>query len=343
MARPQGEWSQRTTSDAFGTPLMKTATMFAAPGLAGLVFLCGWHGALAQSAAPTAAPANAAGTFSNGASNGAPAVAPIGAPGNTPLACLILPGRVADIGSAMIGIVESIDVERGDTVKKGQVLARLRGEVERASNEVARTRARSEGELRAAQAARELAQLRLDRARTLKQENFVSTQAVEEAHAQLKIAHERVSQSRESLATLAHEVSMTDAHAAQRVLRSPFDGVVTERYANPGERFEEKPLLKVAVIQQLRVEVVAPTSMFGSMRLGQDLMVQPELAGTTPRAARIAQIDRVLDPASNTFRMRLDMPNPDTRLPAGLRCRIDLGTRVEPGVPAQPNGVAAAR
>nr|WP_315189671.1 efflux RND transporter periplasmic adaptor subunit [uncultured Albidiferax sp.] len=253
-----------------------------------------------------------------------------------PLACLILPERVADIGSAVIGIVDAIEVERGDTVRKGQVLVRLRAEVERANNEVARSRALSEAELRGALAARDLAQLKLDRSRSLKAENFISTQAVEQAHAELRVAHEKVAQARENLRTLAQEVHMSDAQASQRVLRSPFDGVVTERYANPGERFEDKPLLKVAAIHRLRVEVVAPTALFGSLKPGQEVMVSPELPGAAPRSARIAQIDRVLDPASNTFRMRLDLPNADASLPAGLRCKVDLGlqTARPPASPA---------
>ncbi|WP_367848129.1 efflux RND transporter periplasmic adaptor subunit [Rhodoferax sp. WC2427] len=243
------------------------------------------------------------------------------------LACLILPERVADIGSAVIGIVETIEVERGDTVRKGQVLVRMRAEVERANNEVARSRALSEAELRGALAARDLAQLKLDRSHSLKAENFISTQAVEQVQAELRVAHEKVAQARENLRTLAQEVHMSDAQSAQRILRSPFDGVVIERYANPGERFEDKPLLKVAAIRQLRVEVVAPTALFGSLQPGQEVMVSPELPGAAPRTARIAQIDRVLDPASNTFRMRLDLPNTDASLPAGLRCKADLGLR----------------
>lgn len=256
-----------------------------------------------------------------------PVPATTSAPSMAPLACLILPERVADIGSAVIGIVDTIEVERGDTVRKGQVLIRLRAEVERASNEVARSRAHSEAELRGALAARDLAQLKLERSRSLKAENFISTQAVEQAHAELRVAHEKVAQARESLRTLSQEVHISDAQASQRILRSPFDGVVTERYANPGERFEDKPLLKVAAIHRLRVEVVAPTALFGSLKPGQEVMVSPELPGAAPRSARIAQIDRVLDPASNTFRMRLDLPNADASLPAGLRCKVDLGLR----------------
>jgi len=241
------------------------------------------------------------------------------------LACLILPERVADLGNQVAGVVDTIEVERGDLVKKGQVVARMRAEVERASTVVARSRADSEADLRGAIAARDLAQLKLDRAKTLAQQSFVSAQAVEQADSEFRVAAEKVSLAREQLGTSQREVMMSQAQLSQRVLKAPFDGIVVERYANPGERYEDKPMLKIASITQLRVEVVASTALFGSLQLGQELTVQPDLPGTAPRTARIAQIDRVLDPASNTFRVRLDLPNADSSLPAGLRCKIDLG------------------
>lgn len=241
-----------------------------------------------------------------------------------PLPCLILPQRVADLGNPSAGVVESIDVERGDVVRKGQVVARMRADVERASSSVASSRANSEADLRGAIAASELARLKLDRAQSLKQENFVSGQAVEQADSEYRVAHERVAQAREALATSAREVTLSQAQVSQRILRAPFDGVVIERYANPGERFELNPLLKIASVSLLKVELVAPTTYFGSLRLGQELAVQPDLPGASTHAARIVQIDRVLDPASNTFRVRLDLPNGDGALPAGLRCRIDV-------------------
>lgn len=247
------------------------------------------------------------------------------------LACLILPDKVADVGSQVIGVIEWIEVERGDTVKKGQVIARLRADVERASNTVARSRAESEGDLRGAIAGRDLARLKLDRANTLAKQNFVSTQAVEQAKSEFDVANERVSQAREQLNTSSREVSVSQAQVSQRVLRSPIDGVVIERYLNAGERVEDKPMVKIADISALRVEVVAPTSLFGSLRVGQEVNVQPDLPGSAARTARIAQIDKVLDPASNTFRVRLNLPNDDAALPAGLRCRIDLGAK-----PAEP-------
>lgn len=259
------------------------------------------------------------------------------------LACLIQPSQVAEVGSAVIGVVHTLDVDRGDRVQRGQVLATLRADVERASAEVAQSRAKSLGELRGAVAALDLAELRRDRARSLKDQNFVSAQALEQAEAEFRVARERVAQVRETLRTATREVNASEAQLAQRTLRSPFDGVVVERYANLGERFEDKALFRIAAVSTLRVELVAPLQMFGQLKVGQPIRVTPELPGAEARSARIAQIDQVLDPASNTFRLRLELPNKDGKLPAGLRCRADLGQPSGAQAPVAPVATSAGK
>lgn len=258
------------------------------------------------------------------------------------LACLIQPSQVAEVGSAVIGVVQTLEVDRGDRVRRGQVLATLRADVERASADAMDSRAKSLGELRGAVAALDLAELRRDRARTLKDQDFVSGQALEQAEAEFRVARERVTQVRDGMRTATREVNASEAQIAQRTLRSPFEGVVVERYANLGERFEDKALFRIAAISTLRVELVAPLQLFGQLRVGQLIQVTPELPGAAVRNARIAQIDQVLDPASNTFRVRLELPNADASLPAGLRCRADLGlSAAKVPTPPQTNGAAA--
>ncbi|WP_415036525.1 efflux RND transporter periplasmic adaptor subunit [Azonexus sp.] len=244
----------------------------------------------------------------------------------TLLACVILPIKTADIGTQVAGVVAQIEVERGDRVSKGQVLARMQAEVEQANSAAALTRAASEAEWRAAQAGELLALQKLRRQRTLAAKNFVSGQAVELAESEYRVALERVSIARDQRAVSAREAGSAAAQLSLRVLRAPFDGIVTERHANPGERFEEKPLFRVADISRLRVDVVASSALFGRIKPGQLFTVHPELPDTAPRTAKVVQIDQVLDPASNTFRLRLEMNNHDASLPAGLRCRAEPET-----------------
>lgn len=251
------------------------------------------------------------------------------------MACLILPARSADLGSPLPGLVESVLVDRGDLVREGQVLVRLRSDVEAAQIDAMRARADSESELRGAMAAHDLAQQRLQRARHLLSEGFVSGQALEQAESEARVARERVSQARDSRDLAAREALVSSAQAAQRVIRAPFDGVITERFAHPGERFEERPLLRLAMVAALRVEVVVPVAHFGQVRVGQQAQVQPEIPAATARRATVTQVDRVLDPASNTFRVRIELPNADLGVPAGARCRVTFdGLDMTTGTPS---------
>ncbi|MCW5623606.1 MAG: efflux RND transporter periplasmic adaptor subunit [Burkholderiales bacterium] len=245
---------------------------------------------------------------------------------SAPLACLIGPDQVAEVGTPVIGVLETVEVDRGDPVEKGQVIARLRADVERANAGVVRSRADAQAELRAAIAARDLAVQRYERAKKLKDQNFISAQGLDQVRSEFIVANEKVTQTREALLTAAEEVSLTQAQLSQRIVRSPIKGVIVERYVNPGERVEDRPLLKVAAITPLRVEVIAPTAMFGSIRKGDEASVHPELPGAKPTTAKVTQIDRVLDPASNTFRIRLILPNDKGELPAGLRCKVHFGS-----------------
>lgn len=258
-----------------------------------------------------------------------------------PLGCLIEPDRVAEVGTQSVGVIEAIKVERGDTVHEGQLLARLSDQVERASVAVAESRARADAELKAAEAANDLAQSKLARARDLLKQAFVSPLAVEQAESEARVAAQRVVQAREGRQVAERELSLSAAQLSQRDIRSPFDGIVVERYRTEGERVEREPIVRVARIDPLRVEVLVPARQFGKIVVGQVASVQPELQQIGPLSAKVALVDRVIDPASNSFRVRLLVPNPNNAVPSGLRCKVDFASGVLLNqTPAQPTAAA---
>lgn len=244
----------------------------------------------------------------------------------------------------MVGLVERLNVERGDAVAAGQPLLTLRADVERANASAAGTRSRVDADVLAAKAAFELAQQKVRRAEALVAQNFVSDQAVEQARGEAEMARQKLSQVRGQQRVWVEEHRVAEAQLALRTVRSPFAGVVVERYANPGERVEERPLMRVAVIDPLRVELMVPTAQYGSLTAGDRVTIRPELPGAEAVVATVRHVDRVLDAASNTFRVRLTLPNPQLRLPAGLRCKADLPIAAAvPMVPATLAPAAPAR
>jgi RND family efflux transporter MFP subunit len=246
------------------------------------------------------------------------------------LGCLIEPDQVAEVGSSVVGVVESIRVERGDRVVKGQVLAHLRAEVERASVGVASARAEAEADLRAAETNLEFLRSKQVRAEELVRQNFISQQALEQARAEARLAEEKLAQAREQQSISQRELEFAQAQLRMRAIRAPFDGVIADRYVSVGERVEEKPMFRVAKVDPLRVEMVVPAAMFGSVSVNALAYVTPDLRNAQTMPAQVVLVDSLVDGASNTFRVRAHLANQGGALPSGLRCRAELKEALVP-------------
>jgi RND family efflux transporter MFP subunit len=238
---------------------------------------------------------------------------------------MIQPHQIVQIGTAAPGVIEQLAVERGDSVKRGQVVAQLNSGVERAQLLVARDRAAQVGEIQAATGSRELAQRELVRAKDLHGQEFVSGAYLDKARAEAEVASGRTMQAEERRRQASREVELAEAQLAQRTIRSPIDGVVVDRYLSAGEYVDQKPVMRIASIDPLRVDVLVPAAAFGRVQVGDRGVVMPELFNQSRHVATVSMVDRVIDAASNTFRVRLELPNPGGQLPAGLRCKVDLG------------------
>lgn len=258
------------------------------------------------------------------------------------LDCMIQPHQIVQIGSAAPGVIERILVERGELVKQGQPLVQLQAGVERAALAVARERATQQGEMTVAAGSAELAQRELQRARELHEQNFVSQTYLDKQRAEAAVAGGRTDQASERRKLSQREVDLAAAQLAQRSINAPIAGVVVERFMSPGEFVDQKPILRIAAIDPLRVDVLVPAVAFGQVEPGMKGSVMPELLQKREHIAVVKTVDRVIDAATNTFRVRLELANPGGALPAGLRCKVDLGLKLPAALPASNAPAAAA-
>ncbi len=256
------------------------------------------------------------------------------------LDCMIQPHQIVQIGSAAPGVIERILVDRGEFVKLGQPLVQLQAGVERAALAVARERATQQGEMTVAAGSAELAQRELQRARELHEQNFVSQTYLDKQRAEAAVAGGRTDQASERKKLSQREVDLAAAQLAQRSISAPMAGVVVERFMSPGEFVDQKPILRIAAIDPLRVDVLVPAVAFGQVEPGMKGSVMPELLNKKEHIAVVKTVDRVIDAATNTFRVRLELPNPGGVLPAGLRCKVDLGLKLPS--PATATSVSSA-
>ena len=102
----------------------------------------------------------------------------------------------------------------------------------------------------------------------------------------------------------------------------PIDGVVMDRYKSPGEYVEDQPILKLAQVNPLNVEVIIPLPWLGTIQNGMTARVYPEKPVAGSYSAKVVIVDPVVDSASGTFGVRFELPNPRQRIPAGLTCDV---------------------
>lgn len=208
---------------------------------------------------------------------------------------LIEPSEVVKLCSPVQGTLAEITAERGDRVKKGQIVARLNTSIEKAAVDLAQARV-------------EFAKRKVLRNEDLYRKELISIHEKDEMETELRISELQLQEAKEKL--------------GQRTIRSTVDGVVVERRLSPGEYVGEEPILKIARVHPLYVEVVVPAEKFGTLRRGMKASVLPEIPISGKFVAHVIIVDTVIDAASGTFGVRLEMPNPDYRLPAGLKCKV---------------------
>jgi len=208
---------------------------------------------------------------------------------------LMEPYVTVNIASQVTGILEEVMVKRGDIVTKGQVLATLRSGVEKA-------------DLEQAIAMLDFNRRKLDRNKELVAQKNVSANDEDEMATDVKKDE-----------AILHQVT---AKLEMKTIRSPVDGVVVKVDLSAGEYVGEKPIMTVAQIDPLNVEVVVPVSEYGIIQKGMLAEVHPELPVGGLYIGKVTIVDRVVNAASGSFGVRVELPNSRLAIPSGLRCTV---------------------
>jgi RND family efflux transporter MFP subunit len=240
------------------------------------------------------------------------------------LDCVIEPSEIVDVGSAVPGVVESILVDRSDLVKQGAVLAHLESSIEQATLDLAKVRAQLNTAIELRQENAAFGYLTQKRNQALLHKAAISMQDMDQLKTETRIAELQVRQEKENKRIAALEFLRAQALLDQRTIHSPVDGVVMERFKSVGEYVENEPLLRVARLNPLYVEVIVPVAYLGQVKQGMQAQVHTRLPDPTEYLATVERVDQVADAASGTFGVRLSLANPDYQIPAGLRCKLDF-------------------
>lgn len=237
---------------------------------------------------------------------------------------LIEPYLIVKIGSPVAGLLETVKVDRGDMITSGQVLATLQSGVERVTMELARARAEMDSSIKAKEAKYDFSLREQKRMEQLHGQTLVSLEALDETRTNSTLARSELEEAKDSKKIAEMELKRATEIVNRMTIYSPIEGVVMNRLLTSGEYVENQPILQLAQINPLNVEVFAPANMLGIIKVGMRADVYPEKSVGGVYKATVKVVDRVVDAASGTFGVRLELPNPKGKLPAGLKCKVSF-------------------
>ena len=226
-----------------------------------------------------------------------------------------------EISPRFLGVVKWIGVKKGDAVTNGQVIAQL---------DDAEYRARmlqAEGQLNSARAGVERDRLNYERITNLISTAVESKQS--EDNARLALEADRA-----SLQAAQGNSDLAKTNVEWCVVRSPINGVVLEKLANPDElvmpqsfgggRGPSTALLAVADLHDLQVEIDVNEADLSKISLNQKCRVSPEAYPDITFAGFVAEIAPEADRAKGTLQIKVQIVSPDKYLTPELNARVDF-------------------
>jgi membrane fusion protein (multidrug efflux system) len=231
----------------------------------------------------------------------------------------------ATLSARAAGTVESI-ANRGDVVKKGQIVARLDPSLARAG--VAQARA----QVSAAQSGVALTRGTLDRQQPLLDQNIISALEFENIRGQSQQATAQLAQARAALAQAQAQVDNT-------VVVAPFDGRIESRQVEPGEQISPgQPMLRLVDIGKVKVVAGVPERYATDVREGAAIDVAFSAYGLQPRQAQVTFVGSAIDPKNRTFPVEAVVDNPEGQLKPQMIARVQIVRSRHPNALVVPIG-----
>ena len=258
------------------------------------------------------------------------------------------PFQEVDVMAKIAGFVKQINVDVGDRVKQGQLLATLEipemaDDLRRADAAVVRARAevtRAQDEQRSAESVHSIAHLSFQRISTVaeKKPGLVAQQEIDEAQSRDLVTEAQVSAAKSALAAAQEQVNVNSADTQKvktlmdytRVI-APFAGVITRRYADTGSMIQAgtasqtqaMPVVKLSENSRLRLILPVPESAVSTVHIGQQVEVKvPTMKRSFP--GRVARFSDKLSLATRTMDAEVDVANPSLILIPGMYAEVNL-------------------
>jgi membrane fusion protein, multidrug efflux system len=234
-----------------------------------------------------------------------------------------------EVASEVQGVLKSVNVEPGDQVKKGQVLAVLDTEL-----------LQKDLQARAAMMAQAQAQLKnaawqYEAQQKLYRVGGATLGDLEAAEADYRSRQAEVQR-------YAAEVAQIRTQLKKSTIRAPIDGLVATRNFNMGERVpsigrqDEKGVVTLMRLEEVYAQAEISERDLKNLRPGLEVVVVPDAYSNSRWHGKIERLEPVLKEESRTVIAKIRVPNPDQRLRPGMFARLEIVRDKTPDVVAIP-------
>lgn len=226
------------------------------------------------------------------------------------------PQQSVVVKSQIVGTVRNIRVDRGTSVRRGQVLASLD------ADEIRERAASAKAAVASGQAAVALALQRLESARRLHEAGGISDIDLKSAEAASEAAAAQLAAAR------ALSAGATEA-AAHQTIRAPIDGIVSSRSVEEGEAVKDAvELFRVVDTRTLELKSQVGVDEASRVRVGAPVEFTIDAAPDRKLHGRVARIDPIADPTTRRVGVYAQLPNPERQIVGGqfARGRVIAGT-----------------
>ena len=196
------------------------------------------------------------------------------------------------------GRITALNFKEGQPVRSGQVLVQLDDSVARA-------------ELEQARANQKLGKAKFDRAVELKDRNFISGQAKDEAENTMRVADATV--------------SLADAKLAKLTIKAPFSGTIGLRTASTGDYVKDgQDIVNLEKTDPIKVDFKVPEIFQSKIKVGQALSVALDALPGQAFTGKVVAVNPQLDTAGRAVVLRAQMDNRSGVLTPGMFARVRL-------------------
>jgi membrane fusion protein (multidrug efflux system) len=202
------------------------------------------------------------------------------------------------VASEVSGVIESLPIESGTLVKKGDLLLALNDRQEAA-------------QLRIAEARLALAQTDVARKRELKKEAAIAEADIDAAESELKQADANVDNCRSAL--------------AKRSIKAPFDGLLGIRQASLGQFLNPgAPVIALHSVNPIHAEFAVPQGLLNQVSPGTLVAASLDQSGSAPLSGKVTAVDASLDSATRNITVQATIENPSGHLKPGMFVRVNI-------------------